>query len=325
MRQSFETGLALLKIHLLRKRIPLFLSWNITFRCNLRCVYCAACEALKEELDTNEIKEGLDALWRLGTRWITFGGGEPLLRQDIGEVFHYAKNKGFHVYASTNGWFVPEKARALGVLDHVNLSLDGPKETHDAIRGKGAFDSVIAAIETLKALKISTSLLCVLSNYNLDAVDEAVAIAQSHGLTIMFQPATRWLNSSVKDNPHIPDTAAYRKAIDHIVQLKKAGRPIRNSHAGLRHLAQWPTPTPIFCVAGRGMAIVEADGSMLACHQCQFRGRDGVKKSPGSIHAQFKEMNLPATCVQCWCAPLVELGLVFSFNLEAIYNAFRNG
>lgn len=301
------------------------MSWNITFRCNLRCLYCASCEAPHDELETQEVIEGLDALWRLGTRWITFGGGEPLVRKDIGEILRYSKKKGFQTYLSTNGWLLGErKSEILGCVDHINLSLDGNREVHDHVRGKGAYDKAIEAIGISRELGIAVSLQCVLNRFNLDAVDDAVATARQHGLPIMFQPATKWLSSSWKENPIAPDTEAYRDAIKHIIQLKRQGAPVRNSFTGLRHLAHWPDPQPIFCAAGRSMAILEADGSMLACHQCQVRDFLEGKAAQGSITAKFAQMRLPKDCAQCWCAPVVELCLFFSLHPEAMLNAYRH-
>ena len=92
MRQVIDTALTLLKIHVLRKRVPLFVSWNITFRCNLRCLYCAACEAPHDELGTSEFCPA----------WMPCGAwarglplaGANLVRADIDNL-HYSKNKGF--------------------------------------------------------------------------------------------------------------------------------------------------------------------------------------------------------------------------------------
>lgn len=325
MRQVIDTALTLLKIHVLRKRVPLFVSWNITFRCNLRCMYCAACDAPHDELGTGEVLAGLDALWRLGTRWITFGGGEPLVRQDIDEILRYSKKKGFQTYLSTNGWLLKNHLDVLrDCVDHVNLSLDGGREVHDRVRGEGSHEKALEALELCKTAGIHASLQCVLNRYNLDDVDTAIDTAKRRGVSIMFQPATKWLSTSTKENPIAPETGPYRQAIAHIMRLKKQGAPVRNSFTGLRHLALWPDPQGIFCVAGRAMAILEADGSMLGCHQCQVREfLDGTAAS-GSMEEKFGRLRPPGHCVQCWCAPVVELCLFFSLRPEAMLNALRH-
>ena len=325
MRHVFETALALLKIRVFHKRIPLFVSWNITFRCNLHCLYCGSCDAPQAELDTQEVLDGLEILWGLGTRWITFGGGEPLLRKDLGDIVRRSKEIGFRTYLSTNGWRVADKTEELKHVDHVNLSLDGTREAHDRVRGAGAYDKAMEALKTCKAIGVPVSLQFVLNRYNLDAVDHAVATASEYNVPIMFQPATKWLSTSLKENPIAPDTQSYRKAVARIADLKRQGAPVRNSHAGLRHLACWPEPRSLFCVAGRAMAILEPDGSMLACHQCQVgQFLEGADKT-GDMAEKFRELRLPKQCAQCWCAPVVELCLFFSLHPEAMCNAFKYG
>ena len=73
------------------------------------------------------------------------------------------------------------------------------------------------------------------------------------------------------------------------------------------------------------MAILEADGAMIACHQCQVSDFLSGTATDGSIEEKFKKMRLPTGCVQCWCAPVVELCLFFSLRPEVMLNALRYG
>ena len=323
MREALQAAAVLFKVHVLKRRIPLFLSWNITFRCNLQCKYCASCDAPRDELDTAQVLAGLDTVWDLGTRWITFGGGEPLVRTDIGEIFEYAKRKGFQIYISTNGVLVPAKSRELACVDHVNISMDGYREVHDSIRGEGAFDKAVEAIGVCKDLEIPVSLQCVLSKHNLDKVHEPIDIAAQHAVYVMFQPAGKWMSSSMKPNPLAPEHEPYRAAIEEVIRLKRQGAPVRNSIPGLQHLACWPNNARIWCVAGRLISIVEADGSVLACHQCQIAEFLEGKAGKGITGEQFKNLDVPKNCTQCWCAPLVELAMIFTLRPSAVLNAIR--
>ncbi len=323
MREALRIAGALFRVHVLRRQTHLFLSWNITFRCNLRCKYCASCDAPNDELDTAAVLAGLDALWDAGTRWITFGGGEPLLRKDIGTILEHAKRKGFQVFVSTNGILVPKKSDVLAHVDHVNISMDGYREVHDLIRGDGAFDKAVKAIQVCKDLRVPVSLQCVLSKHNLDKVAESIDMAAQHGVYVMFQPASKWLSSSLTPNPLAPETGPYRETIEEIIRLKRQGEPVRNSISGLRHLAHWPENTSIWCVASRLTSIVEADGSVLACHQCQIASFLEREADRGVTVEQFKQMKAPVGCRQCWCAPLVELAMIFTLKPEAWLNAVR--
>ncbi|HNZ48641.1 MAG TPA: radical SAM protein [Candidatus Hydrogenedentes bacterium] len=324
MLHAGTAGLKLLRGVLGLGRVPLFLSWNITFRCNLRCAYCGASDAPRREMSAEEILAGTKEMYKLGARWITFGGGEPLLRSDIGEILHGASEQGYQVFLSTNGSLLPKKIELLPAVDHINLSLDGPREIHDQVRGEGAFAGMMKGADAAAAAGISYSFLCTLGAHNLNVVEETVRIARERQVWVMFQPATLWLDSSTADNPVAAQPEQYREAMEQLMALKAAGAPIANSRAGLRHLAQWPNHTKIRCLAGRLSVVIEPDGTMLSCHQYEV-GRF-LEQTGGSgirMGEQFRNLIPPRGCTQCWCAPVVELALIASFNPEAFWNSFR--
>jgi MoaA/NifB/PqqE/SkfB family radical SAM enzyme len=60
--------------------------WNITRRCNLKCVHCyahARDKSFKDELTTEQGFELIDDLAQFGVPVILFSGGEPLVRKDL--------------------------------------------------------------------------------------------------------------------------------------------------------------------------------------------------------------------------------------------------
>ena len=311
------------KIHIFRRRAPLFVAWNLTFRCNLHCRYCGTNEVRIPECDSSAVTEGLDRLWELGARWITFGGGEPLLRDDIGVLLSHAKRKGFQVYLSTNGSLAAKKKAALASVDHVNLSLDGGEKVHDSVRGAGSYGKAIESIAVFQELGVPVSLQCVLSKHNLDQVQEVLEAASRHGLVAMFQPADQLLNTSRQPNPIRPPVDAYRETIGRLIELKRRGAPIRNSVAGLRRLARWPDPSDIWCPARWLIAVVEPDGSLIACHLDVTASPKELCGNCAPLKDQFENLRTPRGCAECWCAPLVELSLIFSFKWEPMLNMLR--
>ena len=63
----------------------------ITRQCNYQCLGCNVWkEQDKKELPTKEIKHILDVLKEMGIVEVVLSGGEPLLREDIGEIIDYA-------------------------------------------------------------------------------------------------------------------------------------------------------------------------------------------------------------------------------------------
>ena len=130
--------------------------WNMTRRCNLRCVHCYSSSRnipYKNELSTDEGKALIADLAKFGSPVILFSGGEPLIRKDLPELARFAASKGMRVVISTNGTLITKKLAAelkeIG-LSYIGVSLDGIGETHDRFRGvKGAFD------RTLKGIRIA--------------------------------------------------------------------------------------------------------------------------------------------------------------------------
>ena len=115
--------------------------WNMTKRCNLKCVHCYA-QAVPvdgaDDISTEQAKTMIDDLAAYGAPVMLFSGGEPLVRKDLVELASHATSKGMRAVISTNGTLITkEKARELkGVgLSYVGISLDGMEEVHDRFRG----------------------------------------------------------------------------------------------------------------------------------------------------------------------------------------------
>ncbi|HOK90285.1 MAG TPA: radical SAM protein [Candidatus Hydrogenedentes bacterium] len=320
-------ALTLARVALTGARAPLFISWNLTFRCNLRCAYCGVEDAVGPELNTEGVIRGLESLWKLGARWVTFSGGEPLTRKDIGEIVGAARGMGYSVFISTNGALIPKKEDVILLVDHVTMSLDGPREVHDAARGKGAFDQVTRAVEICRDIGVSTSFQCTLCKCNVDAVDDTLDLAESLGVPIMFQPATLRLDSSTRPNPIAPDPESLRCALEKVARAARQGAPVLNSPEGIRHLAHWPRATDIWCGAGRLFCVVEPDGRVLACHQFQFAPEAPSKarraEAGESQGEQFLRMDPLPGCAACWCGPIVELAMLARFRPGAWRLAVR--
>jgi MoaA/NifB/PqqE/SkfB family radical SAM enzyme len=103
---------------------------EITPRCNLKCVHCyvAHCNWPHDILTFDEICKIIDDLVKQGCLWISFTGGEPLLRPDFIDIYTYAKKKGLFVVLLTNGTLItPEIADYLSIYTprFVEISLYG--------------------------------------------------------------------------------------------------------------------------------------------------------------------------------------------------------
>ena len=149
--------------------------WNMTRRCNLKCVHCYA-KALEESgtdgISTAQAKGIIDDLAAFGAPVLLFSGGEPLVRQDLAELSQYAVAKGMRAVISTNGTLITrEKAKELKDvgLSYVGISLDGGEEVHDRFRAvPGSFGKAIRGIENCQAEGLKVGLRFTINRRNAD-------------------------------------------------------------------------------------------------------------------------------------------------------------
>jgi 12,18-didecarboxysiroheme deacetylase len=151
--------------------------WNVTRRCNLKCVHCYAHAkdiSYDSELTCEEGKKLIDDLARFGAPVILFSGGEPLVRKDLPELAAYAVNKGMRAVISTNGTLItPKMARTLKEigLSYVGISLDGMQDINDRFRGvDGAFNAALKGIQNSQSAGIKVGLRFTINKFNVKEI-----------------------------------------------------------------------------------------------------------------------------------------------------------
>ena len=151
--------------------------WNVTRRCNLRCVHCYAHakeEAGADELTTEQGRILLDDLAAFGVPVVLFSGGEPLARKDLPELAAYAVSKGMRAVISTNGTLITAAvARTLKDigLSYVGISIDGMQEVNDRFRAvPGAFQAALNGIRNCQAAGIKVGLRFTINRFNVQEI-----------------------------------------------------------------------------------------------------------------------------------------------------------
>ncbi len=151
--------------------------WNMTRRCNLKCVHCYA-KALevegKDDISTEQAKVMINDLAAYGSPVMLFSGGEPLVRQDLVELANHATSKGMRAVISTNGTLITkEKAKELKQvgLSYVGISLDGMEDVHDKFRAvPGSFKKALQGIENCQAEGLKVGLRFTINKRNVQDV-----------------------------------------------------------------------------------------------------------------------------------------------------------
>jgi radical SAM protein with 4Fe4S-binding SPASM domain len=180
------------------KRIPLSGSFELTFRCNLRCKHCyldGHRDGLPglEELSLEEIREILDQVADAGCLWLLLTGGEPLVRDDFLDIYTYAKHKGFLLSLFTNGTLLtPEIADVLAEYPpfKIEITLYGRTQaTYERVTGiPGSYDRCMRGIELLMERDLPLRLKTMVLTLNQHELEDIKAYAESLDVDFRFDP-----------------------------------------------------------------------------------------------------------------------------------------
>jgi MoaA/NifB/PqqE/SkfB family radical SAM enzyme len=96
--------LGALSLKAAKTRRPEGVTFELTYGCNLRCVHCynPTHRAMPHELTTIEVCTRLNQIADFGVLTVTFTGGEPSVRPDIGDILHYTRRQGLMIHLMTN-------------------------------------------------------------------------------------------------------------------------------------------------------------------------------------------------------------------------------
>ena len=147
--------------------------WNITRKCNLKCVHCYAHATARGDRDELSFDQGvrlLDDLADFQVPVVLFSGGEPLVRKDLPDLAAHAVQKGMRAVISTNGTLITrdlaKRLKEIG-LSYVGVSLDGMEPINDKFRGvNGAFKAALKGIENCQEQGIKVGLRFTINRRN---------------------------------------------------------------------------------------------------------------------------------------------------------------
>ncbi|MDE3199247.1 MAG: radical SAM protein [Acidobacteriota bacterium] len=292
--------------------------------CNCRC---AMCEIWKRtaisEIGAEQFNRMLPDFERLGVEWVVFSGGEPLLDRDLFRKAGELRQRGIRTTLLSSGLllekYAPEIVREFG---DVIVSLDGPPEVHDAIRGvRRGFELLQQGVGAIHHIRpgFPVSGRCTVQRLNCAHLVRTAETARGFGLkSISFLAAD--LHSEAFNRQDGRENAALRAEdlaiLDaEIGRLERFGGFVAESPEKLRriaghfraHLGLSP-PLPPKCNAPWVSAVVEADGAVRPCFfhrpigRLNGAGLTEVLNGPAGV--EFRKslrVEEDPTCRQCVC------------------------
>jgi 12,18-didecarboxysiroheme deacetylase len=210
--------------------------WNVTRRCNLRCIHCYSQSAdldYKGELTTPEGLALIDDLAAFGVPVLLFSGGEPLLRDDLLTLVAAARKRGIRAVISTNGTLITDERAASfrdAGLSYVGISIDGLEAVHDRFRGvSGAYARALAGIRACRKAGVKVGLRFTVNRINVEEIPGVFDLLEKEGIPRICFYHLVYTGRATELVEEDLDAAATRATVDLIVErtaaLHKKGIP----------------------------------------------------------------------------------------------------
>lgn len=283
---------------------PKWIAWEITGRCNLKCVHCRASADMDaaEGPTIEQARSFLEDVKAFANPVVVVSGGEPLLREDVFEIIVFGGSLGLRMCMATNGTLVTEqvckKLKDAGIK-MVSLSLDGAtREVHDNFRDQdGAFEGVMRAVKLFNEYKIPFLINSSFTRRNQEEIPKVYDLAKKLGATAwyMFMIVPTGRGKEIIDE--LITKEDYEKLLDWHYQMEKEEhdmlvRPTcapmyyrifrqKAKEEGIdfkRRNLSFSTGGSKGCLAGQLIALIDHKGNLQPCSY--------FPKSAGNVYEQ---------------------------------------
>ena len=287
------------------------------------------------EISTSDLEAHRASLRELQVRWVVLSGGEPLMHSDLGALSQFFRSEGLRVTLLTAGLILERHAALVAEsMDDIIVSLDGPPDVHNSIRGvPRAFERLAQGLAAVRQIRPDVPITgrCTVQKGNHLHLQATVQSALRLGLnSISFLAAD--VSSSAFNHPEgwAPDRhSAVAPDAKEVEELScEIESLLENCHAAIengfvvegaeklrrivRHFrAQLGQVEPLAprCNAPWVSAVIEADGNVRPCffHPSLGNIREGPLHAilNGEKAVDFRaRLDIPTNpvCRRCTCS-----------------------
>lgn len=292
------------------------LQWHITHLCNLRCSHC-----YQEDYQSHMTRERLFSILDKFDRFVSANnyigqinltGGEPLLHPDFLPLAEEIRNRGFKLGILTNGTLITEKtARLLEKLQpvFVQISLDGSRKTHDAIRGKHAFKDALRGIKYLKQNQLRVLVSFTAQKHNYRDFPRLARICKRYHVDKLWWDRVVTDSDESKKNLAL-STNQFQWLVEKTGKLSRKGESSKfpsmiTCQRALQFLGHTDSDCSYYCSAGKNLLAVLADGDVMACRRLPFivgnileSDFETIIRSNESLK-ELRSFSVPTECRDC--------------------------
>ncbi len=293
---------------------PVLSEFSLTWRCNLDCRFCYRTWKESPEVSTSQAKKVIRAIKEQAKLpFVSFTGGEPLLRKDIFKLIKYARSIGLKVNLITNGTLITEKmARKLkrAGLNSAQVSLESPsEEIHDALtKTPGSWNLTVKGIKNLLSQGIYLHTNTTLNRENAESMVEYPVFLKKLGLKKFSANLIIPVGEARK---HRDLWMRYSQVWKYVERIKK-----RADEEGVEFVWYSPLPYCIYnpvarglgaksCAACHGLLAIDPEGNVLPCSSYPEKVGNILEKGFKEVWFSekalyFRQMKyLPSPCQRC--------------------------
>ncbi len=303
-----------------------------TSDCNFRCVYCYEKKSIRKKSMTLEVEDAIIDLIKsvkttISSMNVAWYGGEPLLRFDVIErlskrIIQICKENNIQYFSSivTNGYLLtPEIAKKLAEyqIKNIQVTLDGPKETHDKRRilanGEGSFEKIINNIAMCKEFLPKINLRINVDKSNFDKVQELYEYFKERNILDIVVPYLGQVKSS-------NDCYQENKCLSNNTFSKLLYQ--FQSFTNRTMFAFYPIRRTNLCGADSLYSfVIDSDGMLYKCWddigiECKSVGNllEGKTMNMKNVDYITKDPTLLSKCKECKFLPICMGGCPFHFG-----------
>jgi MoaA/NifB/PqqE/SkfB family radical SAM enzyme len=243
--------------------------WELTRFCNLACRHCCTGSSpaisMADDVPTDAALASLRQLEAAEVRELYFTGGEPLARRDFVELLEAAGTAAdLSVFVATNGTFIRDRHiaafQSCGVRS-ITISLDGhDAESHDAIRGPGAFLKAEKGIRRCVEAGLPVRLSHMITPTNLGNLRRFCQLAVELGVPTVALHTIIPAGTAVSSSDLVISTSRTDDVASAMAALVEEFSPVLSIQHGMDG-----SDNPAHCIAGQQLLHISPNGDVSPC------------------------------------------------------------
>jgi selenobiotic family peptide radical SAM maturase len=252
------------------------LQWHVTQACDLHCKHCYD-RSSRSQVTLDQAVRILDDLHafckdRNVSGAISFTGGNPLLHPEFTGIYRAAAERGFTTAILGNPVGQERIAELISIQmpAFYQVSLEGLREHNDSVRGPGHFDRIVAFLEVLQGLKVSSMVMLTLTNENIGQVLPLAEVLRKKTDAFHFNRLSAVGEGA---NLKLPDPRQYRSFLRSYLDAARTN-PVMGIKDNLINIILQDQGMPLFggctgygCGAAFNFMSLLADGEVHACRK----------------------------------------------------------